>query len=344
MTKENETENDSEVPYDLKKLTALVKTLQIQIEQLKSELKNVTMTDKDAKTKPRTKCGKCEATFKSFNEKNDHMKTYHPVQLKCNSCDFTCDKSVELETHIKLHHQQTETFKCDECDKEFALKWRLNKHMKLHRFKVNFCHYYNNEESCPFDEFGCKFRHEESQKCFNFSTCKRKLCQYRHSKPVDDQRTDNINTIESQTETTAKITEDNQSKPNINCDDIELRKGKDFYCEHFCSNKFNLHTHNKEDYDSLKGIKIKEISSKFQVETMAFVKNFPCEVCDVTSSGIDEHRKHFQEVHKSIQFDHACLFNNCEFKTLFPEELVKHFADKHEKSITNIMKKLAQKA
>ena len=41
--------------------------------------------------------------------------------------------------------------------------------------KGTFFHYYNNEEYCPYDEFGCKFRHEKHPNC----SCKKKLCQFR---------------------------------------------------------------------------------------------------------------------------------------------------------------------
>ena len=88
---------------------------------------------------------------------------------------------------------------------------------------------------------------------------------------------------------------------------------------------------------------MKEITSKFQVDTMTFVRVFPCEECDTKSCGMDEHKKHFEKDHKDMQYEHGCLFNSCEFKALLPEQLIKHFTDKHEKSITNILKKLQAK-
>ena len=100
-----------------------------------------------------------------------------------------------------------------------------------------------------------------------------------------------------------------------------------------------MHTHTTKNHDLYKGIKIKEITSKFQVETMAFVKVFTCEVCDLKSCGLEEHSEHFKKEHENVQYGNFCLFNNCEFTTLFPEELVKHFSENHQKTITNILKK-----
>ena len=42
-----------------------------------------------------------------------------------------------------------------------------------------YCHYYNNGKICPFEEIGCKFRHEHSPAC-TFKKCSNSLCQYRH--------------------------------------------------------------------------------------------------------------------------------------------------------------------
>ena len=77
---------------------------------------------------------------------------------------------------------------------------------------------------------------------------------------------------------------------------------------------------------------------------MTFVKVFTCKVCEVKSSGLDEHEEHFEKKHTNVQYENACLFNNCTFTTMFPEELVKHFSNNHQKSITNILKKLSQKS
>ena len=74
-----------------------------------------------------------------------------------------------------------ETSKCDKCDKTFYLKWRLAKHKSIHQTKnVRFCHYFNNEKLCPFEEIGCMFLHAKSEICRFKKSCKNDLCQFRH--------------------------------------------------------------------------------------------------------------------------------------------------------------------
>ena len=131
--------------------------------------------------------------------------------------------------------------------------------------------------------------------------------------------------------------------PNINTDNSEFSKCKEFFCEHFRLVKYNIHVHKKTDYDSYKGIKLREVTEKFQVETMRFVNVYTCEVCEFKSCGLNEHQKHFKENHENVQYEQACLFNTCEYTSLFPEELIKHLSENHEKSITSILKKLTQR-
>ena len=43
-----------------------------------------------------------------------------------------------------------------------------------------YCHYFNNDKECPFEEIGCKFKHNISPPCKS-EGCNNLLCQYRHS-------------------------------------------------------------------------------------------------------------------------------------------------------------------
>ena len=45
--------------------------------------------------------------------------------------------------------------------------------------KAPFCHYFNNNKTCPF-EGRCKYRHEKSFPCRNKNSCSRHLCQFTH--------------------------------------------------------------------------------------------------------------------------------------------------------------------
>ena len=57
--------------------------------------------------------------------------------------------------------------------------------MKIHSETTTYCHYFNNELECPFQEIGCKFIHESSGKC-PAEDCVVELCQFSHSKEPTD--------------------------------------------------------------------------------------------------------------------------------------------------------------
>ena len=95
------------------------------------------------------------------NKKGDKSKDLsHPVN--CNICSETFQIISDLEKHIKREHIDSERFKCKYCEKKFVTKWRVEKHLNIH-FKrtIKSCKYFLNETFCPFEELGCKFRHNE---------------------------------------------------------------------------------------------------------------------------------------------------------------------------------------
>ena len=106
-------------------------------------------------------------------------------------------------------------FKCNKCTKEFTLKWRLKKHLNIHQFEVNYCHYFNNGKVCPFEEYGCKFKHEESSNCFSGNTCKRKLCQYKHVSVILDKNKSPVKATEKTKSDKNKETSENSNENNI---------------------------------------------------------------------------------------------------------------------------------
>ena len=79
---------------------------------------------------------------------------------KCNECDHRFAQNFEMENHMVEAHRQKKQHACDVCEKEFYFEWRLKKHMKMHTEVPNVCYYFKNKKVCPFDEVGCKFRHE----------------------------------------------------------------------------------------------------------------------------------------------------------------------------------------
>ena len=82
-----------------------------------------------------------------------------------------------LENHKKIKHVK---FQCDECDMEFRHEAVLEKHKEAAHEDVElFCHYFNNEKDCPFEDKRM-FVHKESEVCKFGNLCERRLCMYRH--------------------------------------------------------------------------------------------------------------------------------------------------------------------
>ena len=126
------------------------------------------------------------------------MTTKHSFLLKCKICEIYFDKFCDLERHIKSCHEQYQEFACENCDKKFVTKWRMKKHTRIHTNKsTRNCHFFNNCKTCPFEELGCKFLHQESKNCILDQSCLVKLCSYKHSGKVKDKIDEEEATMES---------------------------------------------------------------------------------------------------------------------------------------------------
>ena len=69
---------------------------------------------------------------------------------------------------------------CGDCDKVFDFEVVLEKHIEaVHEHCKLFCHYYNNDKVCPFNE-QCIYLHEDSGMCKFGKGCERVLCMFGH--------------------------------------------------------------------------------------------------------------------------------------------------------------------
>ena len=85
--------------------------------------------------------------------------------LKCKVCDNIFTTFSDLEFHIKQKHNKYKKEECDQCGKTFVTKWRLRKHVRIHLNKfTKICQYFKTGKYCPFEELGCKFLHNVSEK------------------------------------------------------------------------------------------------------------------------------------------------------------------------------------
>ena len=106
---------------------------------------------------------KCNQNFKSLTDLNDH-KNEHRVNsdtFKCDQCDKEFNGEWKLCAHLKNHKKYT----CEQCSKTFSYLNAKVKHIQIsHENQKIYCHFYNNDKTCPFDE-DCVFLHEDADKC-----------------------------------------------------------------------------------------------------------------------------------------------------------------------------------
>ena len=82
-------------------------------------------------------------------------------------------------------------FECDECDKVFRYEAVLERHKEAAHEDIQlFCHYYNNDKECPYDD-ECMYVHEESENCKFGRNCERNLCMFKHEESGEECDNDN---------------------------------------------------------------------------------------------------------------------------------------------------------
>ena len=93
---------------------------------------------------------------KSFAKDRSAMEKF-----KCVECGYRCHNSYDLELHLLRSHVDMEGYRCEFCGRIFMLETRLKKHMKMHESKATkVCKYFKKKMHCPYEERGCKFRHQ----------------------------------------------------------------------------------------------------------------------------------------------------------------------------------------
>ena len=101
----------------------------------------------------------------------------------CKECGKSFIKNHQLEKHLE-DHAKVKNKKCDVCGKLFFLEWRLQKHLSVHTGEAKYCHFFNNQKDCPYQDIGCKFLHQQSGKCKFSRSCSNNLCQFEHAQEV----------------------------------------------------------------------------------------------------------------------------------------------------------------
>ena len=163
-------------------------------------------------------CRVCGEQFKGQKKLREHIKIKHPKVYACKECELTFSVSWKMEKHTKTH-ENVELFKCNVCDKEFASKWRMKKHNESHGNIEKFCHYFNNEKQCPYDDLGCKFLHEDSDNCKFGKYCNFNLCQFKHNQKENNEE---MEMVESDGDSENDNDMEDASLTDDECSDYEL--------------------------------------------------------------------------------------------------------------------------
>ena len=183
------------------------------------------------KNKACFKCKVCEEECENLKELKNHKKE-HKSCLPFLHCDKKFREEKQLTQHKKTHLE----FECDECDKIFDFEVNLEKHKEaVHEDVTLYCHYFNNNKECPYDE-QCIYLHEESEKCKFGKLCERNLCMYIHDVEDDEDDSDSdaddddeisVDTLQPQLEKLKEAVEKfdtllKKEKNNLKCKQCEF--------------------------------------------------------------------------------------------------------------------------
>ena len=131
------------------------------------------------------KCKKCGDKFELLKNLQDHKEEgCSNDNYQCTECEKYFKDEDKLQKHTEKLHVK---FECDECDKVFRYEAVLERHKEAAHEDVQlFCHYFNNDKDCPYDE-ECIYVHEDSNNCKFGNNCERNLCMYRHEESVGEE-------------------------------------------------------------------------------------------------------------------------------------------------------------
>ena len=255
-------------------------------------------------------CKECGESFSGKRDLTKHIKQSHAKDYKCKICEETFNKSWSFELHSKSH-EEIVPFKCNTCDKDFYSKWRLNKHVLSHGVKGKFCHYFNNGKICPFEEIGCKFKHEISKNCRYDKKCHINLCQFKHTPGFE-------------LEENAKEVKDKEKGDKYNkYNQMDEYNQFDVYqeiCLTICWSGYHKCMDHDEDNELL-GVDVVKIRDDYNNRRK---EKFHCEKCNYLSTEMEEVKNHFLAKHEK---EYSCW--ECEEKFSTITEFKMHYGSFH---------------
>ena len=207
--------------------------------------------DECLKTKKRPfRCDKCDKEFSSVAILNRHKKSHNlsTEKFQCDKCERSFEEEWKLNAHIKSH----KSYPCDQCDKTFKYQETKEKHTKITHENVKlFCHYFNNDLECPFDE-ECIFLHEDSPVCKYGELCERTNCMFKHQSATgeSDDADDDSEDVEDVEDDTNYETDKSkeQTSETVAVSEPYLRKCTLSDCDNICRGEQGLTAHLKSKH------------------------------------------------------------------------------------------------
>ena len=292
----------------LKLMEITIKENSEKIHQLEKML-----TEKRTNKPVHIDCKECGESFSSKSYLTRHIRASHPKEYKCKICEKTFLDSWKLELHSKLHENFL-PFKCNICEKEFYVNWRLKKHVQSHEQKQKFCHFYNNGKDCPYEEIGCKFKHEAANNCKFDKNCSIKLCQFKHSQSTVNLKENSEGLIDEEIKNN-----DNYKK----YDNMNERDQFDVYqeiCLTICWSGFHKCMDHDEDNELL-GVNVDKIRDDYKNRREEI---FHCEKCTFFSKEMEDVKQHYMKKHTK---SYTCW--ECEKVMATMTEFKRHYGSYH---------------
>ena len=129
-------------------------------------------------------------------------------KFQCEDCEKCFKEERKLDEHVNRVHKK---YECDECDKVFNFDTVLEKHIEaVHEDSKLFCHYFNNDKDCPYND-QCIFLHEESATCKFGTGCERVLCMFKHEESKEDEESEDDEESDDDDDIDADVDEESES-------------------------------------------------------------------------------------------------------------------------------------
>ena len=218
-----ETKTNKALQTENSDLTFKLNNLKQNFDKLSAEHKILQTELISEKEKTKVKCNKCKVNLENVTnvKKHKNVQKAKTMIFKCEKCEKEFYEEWKLRAHVKIHNK----IKCEQCEKTFANSDIKEKHVRIAHENVKlYCHFYNNEKSCPFAD-KCIFLHQHSKFCKYDELCERDLCMFKHKKNnvplnsddcVDQNDDDKQDDFEDEEEESEIDEEDTANKTFIN--------------------------------------------------------------------------------------------------------------------------------